>query len=93
MYGLLRSRTNIPRPAALAFVVGARLLHLAAPAGAQLVADFNGDGRGDLAIGVKFEDLSSIVELGAVQVLYGSPTGLTSAGSQFWTEDSHRHPG
>ena len=48
------------------------------------VADFDGDGFGDLAIGVPFEDANA----GAVHVLYGSPTGLTAAGSQFWTQNS-----
>jgi hypothetical protein len=56
--------------------------------------DLNADGYGDLAIGVPFEGLTvgetSIDGAGAVNVLYGSPTGLqaTSPEDQFWTQDS-----
>jgi len=44
----------------------------------------------DLAIGVPFEGINSVVGAGAVHVLYGSnqANGLTSAGSQFFTADS-----
>ncbi len=45
-------------------------------------ADFNGDGIRDLATGVPGEDLGTIVDAGALSVIYGSPTGLTSAGNQ-----------
>lgn len=47
----------------------------------------------DLAIGVPFEDLLSTttdtqqVDAGAVVVIYGSTTGLTGAGSEFWHQD------
>ncbi len=51
-------------------------------------ADFNGDGFADLAIGVSGEDVGSIVDAGAVEVLYGSPEGLAPVGDQFWTQDS-----
>jgi hypothetical protein len=52
--------------------------------------DFNGDRRADLAIGVPGEDLSAIVDAGAVQVLYGiTSVGLSSANSQFWTQNSY----
>lgn len=51
--------------------------------------DFNGDGIGDLAIGVPGErfgpDATNILQ-GAVYVLYGSPAGLTATGSQFISE-------
>jgi disulfide bond formation protein DsbB len=50
--------------------------------------DFNGDGRDDLAVGVPSEHLGSVVYAGAVNVLYGSDTGLTATGNQFWTQDS-----
>jgi hypothetical protein len=56
--------------------------------------DFNGDKRADLAIGVPYEDLgggsSAIVDAGAVHVLYGTTSvGLSSASSQFWTQDRY----
>ena len=52
-------------------------------------ADFNGDGYADLAIGVPGEGLGPHKRYaGAVNVIYGSPTGLTAAGDQFWTQAS-----
>jgi hypothetical protein len=57
--------------------------------GAALAAgDFNGNGFADLAIGVPLEDLGSTVDAGGVNVLYGSSSGLTAAGNQFWDQDS-----
>jgi hypothetical protein len=51
--------------------------------------DINGDGFDDLAIGIPLEDVgpSSIGAAGAVQVLFGSPTGLTAAGNKFLVSD------
>ncbi|MGH8834705.1 MAG: hypothetical protein ACRDWG_06880 [Actinomycetes bacterium] len=51
-------------------------------------ADFNNDGFGDLAIGAPGESSSTIDAIGAVNVLYGSATGLTGSGSQFFTQNS-----
>ena len=57
--------------------------------GASLgVGDFNGDGRDDLAIGSAFEDVGNVANAGAVNVLYGSNSGLTAVGDQIWTQDS-----
>jgi len=50
--------------------------------------DFNGDGSDDLAVGVSREDIGIISDAGAVNVLYGSATGLSSTGDQFWHQDS-----
>jgi hypothetical protein len=54
----------------------------------------------DLAVGVPFEDVFSHVDhitpevnAGAVNVIYGSPGGLTEANNQFWYEDSDGVPG
>ena len=56
-------------------------------------ADFNGDGIGDLAIGVPYENVGSAPNAGAVHIIYGSATGLTSTGNQFFTQDSPGVPG
>jgi hypothetical protein len=54
---------------------------------ALAAGDFNSDGRDDLAIGVPFEDIDSIPNAGAVNVLYGSAGGLMAAGDQPWHQD------
>src|SRR6266508_2342667 len=50
--------------------------------------DFNNDGRADLAVAVLFEDVGTVVDAGAVTVLYGSASGLSGAGSQQLTQDT-----
>jgi hypothetical protein len=49
--------------------------------------DFNGDGYDDLAIGSPCEDGGGFRNSGAVNVIYGSEDGLTSAGNQYWHQD------
>ncbi|MEM3916594.1 MAG: FG-GAP repeat protein, partial [Candidatus Nitrosocaldus sp.] len=59
--------------------------------GSSLAAgDFNNDGRDDLAVGVPVEDIGSIIDAGAVNILYGSSSGLqaSSPDDQFWHQDS-----
>lgn len=51
------------------------------------VGDFNGDGFGDLAVGVPSEE-EGVSTAGAVNVIYGSAAGLTSAGNQFLSQNS-----
>ena len=53
-------------------------------------ADFNNDGRDDLAIGVPLEDVGSIVDAGAVNVIYGSASGLstTAKPDQVWSQNT-----
>ena len=46
------------------------------------VGDFDNDGFADLAIGVPSEGSGAISQAGAVNVLYGSASGLTSTGNQ-----------
>lgn len=45
--------------------------------------DFNDDGCDDLAVGVPFEDVAGTVNAGAVNLIYGSPDGLSGDGDQF----------
>jgi hypothetical protein len=49
--------------------------------------DLDGDGFGDLVIGVPLEDVSGLNQ-GAVNVLYGSNGGLTATGDQYWHQDA-----
>jgi FG-GAP repeat protein len=61
--------------------------------GKQPSADFNGDGYQDIAIGSIFENVNGRLNAGAVNVLYGSATGLQADGTgapddQFWTQDT-----
>jgi hypothetical protein len=74
-------------PPVLALALGA----LASPMAAQAVAtttampsDFNGDGYADLAAAAIYEDK----EAGGITVLYGSLRGLTTDGSQRWSQDT-----
>jgi hypothetical protein len=61
---------------------------------AKVWADFSGDGFDDIAIEVAShhfggsEDIGSIQEAGAVNVIYGSGSLLTSTGSQYWNQNS-----
>jgi hypothetical protein len=50
--------------------------------------DFDNDGFADLAIGVPNESVGDIIDAGAVNVLYGTPTGLTGSGSQTFTQNT-----
>jgi hypothetical protein len=54
----------------------------AAAAAVSVEADFDNDGFADLAVGVPREGVGGAALAGAVNVLPGSPTGLTGAGSQ-----------
>jgi hypothetical protein len=55
--------------------------------GAALAAgDFNNDGFADLAVGAPGEAVGAADVAGAVSVLYGSATGLTTSGGQLFTQ-------
>ncbi len=71
-------------------VTGLACLWLGAPATAlgAVRADFNGDGRDDLAVGAPNEDIGSIESAGGVNVLYGGAGGLSATGNQFWRQNS-----
>jgi len=51
-------------------------------------ADFNNDGYDDLVIGVPGEEISGKLDAGVLHVLFGSATGLTATGAQYWNENS-----
>jgi disulfide bond formation protein DsbB len=50
--------------------------------------DFDGDGFADLAVGLFGEEVNGASLAGAVNVLYGSSTGLSAEGNQLWNQDS-----
>ncbi|MEW6223749.1 MAG: FG-GAP-like repeat-containing protein [Chloroflexota bacterium] len=73
------------------------------------IGDFDGDGFGDLAVGVPAEDLGDrdcghdswgdplapygFCDQGAVHVIRGSAAGLTAEGDRLWTQASRGVPG
>ena len=73
------------------------------------IGDFDGDGFGDLAVGVPAEDLGNsdcgddswgdplapygFCDQGAVHVIRGSAAGLTADGNRLWTQASRGVPG
>ena len=56
---------------------------------ALAVGDFDGDGYEDLAVGVDGEGVGDNDNAGAVNVIYGSVTGLTVAGNQVWRQGAN----
>jgi hypothetical protein len=57
------------------------------PLPASELVDFNGDGFGDLAVGIPNDDASDLTpNSGAVNVLYGTGSGLSAIGSQLWRQ-------
>ncbi len=52
-----------------------------------LRSDFDGDGFDDLAVGVPYEKIGGAHDAGAVNVIYGSSTGLVGGGDEFWHQD------
>ncbi len=55
---------------------------------ALAAGDLNGDARADLAVGVPSESIGTTDAAGAVNVIYGAAGGLSSAGNQFWNQNS-----
>ena len=55
---------------------------------ALAAGDFDGDGFDDLAVGVPGERAAGALAAGAVHIIYGSASGLSSAGDRFFTQDS-----
>lgn len=54
---------------------------------ALITGDFNGNGYGDLTIGVPFRDVGSGNDQGQVNSLYGGGGGLTNTHSQTWNQN------
>lgn len=52
------------------------------------VADTDGDGFADVAIGAAGEDIGTVADAGAVWVLRGAAAGLTATGAKSWDQDS-----
>ncbi len=50
-------------------------------------ADFDKDGYADLAVGVEWENVGSLADAGAVNILYGSSSGISATGDQIWDQD------
>jgi hypothetical protein len=55
---------------------------------ALAAGDFDNNGFIDLAVGVPGEDIGAIADAGAVTVLYGSASGLSASGGQFFSQDT-----
>ena len=49
------------------------------------IGDFDGDGHSDVASGIPGEDVSGVSDAGAVTVLYGTSSGITTEGSTQWS--------
>lgn len=54
--------------------------------------DINRDGFADLVWGCSGEDVGSVEDAGAINIVFGSPAGLTSAGNRFLSQDTPNMP-
>ena len=54
----------------------------------MVAGDFNGDGKDDIAVGVPREGIGSRSRAGAVHVIYGSASGITSSGDHLYHQNS-----
>jgi hypothetical protein len=60
---------------------------------ALAVGDITGDGIDDVAVGVPGEAVGDVYAAGVVDILRGSPTGLTGTGAQAFTQNTAGVPG
>lgn len=49
--------------------------------------DFDEDGCDDIAIGVYTESVGTITDAGAVNIIFGTTSGLSASGDQLWHQD------
>ncbi|WP_274560060.1 FG-GAP repeat protein [Streptomyces spiramyceticus] len=61
--------------------------------GSVSIADTNGDGYGELAIGVVFEDIGATEDTGSVVVMRGSAAGVSTTGALNLTQSTSGVPG
>lgn len=55
--------------------------------------DFNGDGCADIAAGMPYKDVGSVMDAGMVLVMYGHWRGASQGGFQSWHQNSAGVPG
>jgi hypothetical protein len=55
--------------------------------------DFDGNGRDDLAVGVPGERVAARPGAGAVNIVFGRPSGLWAGGDELWHQDKAGIPG
>jgi hypothetical protein len=55
---------------------------------ALAIGDLDGNGYADLAVAARYDDEAGPAASGAVDVLYGSSAGPSTARAQLWTQDS-----
>ena len=67
--------------------VGEATLEVQQERSSESLVDFNGDGFADLALRSDDSYDTEGHGVGAVQVIYGSRSGLTAQGSQYWAQD------
>ena len=73
---------------ALTSVSSAFAVPAAEPDEPQAPTDFNGDWYADLAIGVPDENIGSVADAGAVNILYGGRgAGLSTRNNRVWSQD------
>lgn len=94
-----RSRTTILVLSILATMIIPASFMQTTDAALTSFSDFDGDGFGDICVGVPFEDVSGAADAGAINCIYGSAAGagtagrLTDAGDQFITQPMGAIPG
>jgi hypothetical protein len=58
----------------------------------SVAGDFNGDGIEDLAVAAAYATVDGVMSAGMVSILYGTDSGLTSAGSQTFSQNTEGMP-